>query len=144
MQYDVFLHAIFFSWNILALRGIYRIFKFLNLWKKKKVSLIDEELYGKFCPTVKVYVWFIKDWTYDSSADEITVFIWDGKVAKVNNVFGHSCFFFLFFPPVMILKPWILTLWAAPIVLWQGRAYLPEVGVTVTVYEQTTQNLAEP
>lgn len=43
----------------------------------------------------------------------------------------------------MILKPWILTLWAAPIVLGQSRAYLPEVGVTVTVYEQTTQNLAK-
>lgn len=44
----------------------------------------------------------------------------------------------------MILKARILTVWAAPIVLWQGRAYLPEVGVTVTVYEQTTQNLAKP
>lgn len=54
---------------------------FLNLWKKKNV--IDEELYAKFCPTVKVYAWFIKNCAYDSSADEIMVFFWDGKVAKV-------------------------------------------------------------
>lgn len=55
----------------------------LILERKRNVSLIDDELYAKFCPTVEVHVWFVKDCTCDSSADEITIFIWDGKVAKV-------------------------------------------------------------
>lgn len=43
----------------------------------------------------------------------------------------------------MILKSWIHTVWAAAIVLWQRSAYLSEGDLAVTVYEQTTQNLAK-
>lgn len=124
--------------------------KFLTLERRKrftprwgvvcKVLSYSKILCLIYKSPTRLCLWFKCSWSHSS---EYTVFIWDGKLLKFNKIFWAQSFFCSFFPPLMILKPWILILWAAPIVLWQRRAYLPEVGVTVTVYEQTTQNLAK-
>lgn len=57
--------------------------------------------------------------------------------------FEHNLFLHSPPAPAMVLKSRIHTVWAAAIVLWQRSAYLSEGDLAVTVYEQTTQNLAK-
>lgn len=89
LKSNVFLNAIFFFWNILALRGINIMFKFIGFRNKKKSFCHRWQVVCKVLSRGKslfslVYkrlcLWF-KCWWNHTLAN--TLFIWDGKIADV-------------------------------------------------------------
>lgn len=89
LKSNVFLNAVFFFWNILALRGINIMFKFLGFRNKKKSFCHRWQVVCKVLSRGKslfslVYkrlcLWF-KCWWNHTLAN--TLFIWDGKIADV-------------------------------------------------------------